>query len=261
MTDAIVLCYHAVSPTWSADLSTTPERFEQQLELLLRRGYRGVTFAQAVREPRARTIAVTFDDAYRSVRELAHPILDRLGLPATVFAPTAGVDAGRPLSWPGIAQWLGGADERELTPMSWTELRELADAGWQIGSHTVSHPHLTQLDDEALAHELSHSKTVCEERLGVPCESLAYPYGDVDARVIAATARAGYATAAALPSRLGAREPLDWPRIGIYRRDDERRFRVKVSPAVRRLRSSALWRATEIGRALAPTRRRVPARR
>ena len=250
MTDTIVLCYHAVSPTWTADLSTTPELFERQLELLVRRGYRGVTFSQAVAQPAGKTLAVTFDDAYRSVLELAQPILDRLGLPATVFAPTDGVEAGGVLSWPGIDQWLGGPHEHELAPMSWQQLRSLAEAGWEIGSHTATHPHLTSLEDAALEDELTRSKAVCEARLDAPCPTLAYPYGDVDARVVAATARAGYAAAAALPSRLGANDPLEWPRVGVYRADDERRFRAKVSPSVRRLRRSSLWSALEASRGL-----------
>jgi peptidoglycan/xylan/chitin deacetylase (PgdA/CDA1 family) len=248
VTDGIVLCYHALSQSWDADLSTTPERFERQLRLLHGRGYRGVSFDDAVRAPHERTVAVTFDDAYRSVLELARPILDRLGWPATVFAPTAGVDSGGPLSWPGIDQWLGGPHERELLPMSWRQLRELAAAGWQIGSHTVTHPHLTTLDDDALEHELARSKADCEQHLDAPCTSLAYPYGDVDPRAIDATARAGYATAAALPRRLGASHPLDWPRIGVYFGDDDRRFRLKVSPSVRRLRCSPLWRAFDAPR-------------
>lgn len=250
VTDAIVLCYHALSPTWEADLSTTPERFEEQLALLVGRGYRGVTFSEAVGAPRQRTVAVTFDDAYRSVIELARPILDRFELPATVFAPSDGVDSGGPLSWPGIEQWLGGPHERELTPLSWVQLRELAAAGWEIGSHTATHPHLTQVGDEALEDELTRSKAACERHLASPCTSLAYPYGDVDARVVAATARAGYATAAALPRRLGSRDPLDWPRIGVYWADDARRFRLKVSPALRRLRRSAAWKALDAPRRL-----------
>ncbi len=251
MTDVLVLCYHALSPTWEADLSTTPERFERQLALLAGRGYRGVRFSEAVR-PGApgRIVAITFDDAYRSVLELARPILDRFGFPASVFAPTDGVEAGGPLSWAGIDQWLGGPHERELLPMSWAELRSLADAGWEIGSHTASHPHLTQLDDATLADELTRSKAACERHLAGPCGSLAYPYGDVDARVVAAAADAGYETAAALPRRLDSRAPLDWPRVGVYRGDDERRFRMKVSPAVRRLRRSSLWSALERSRNL-----------
>jgi len=251
VTDAIVLCYHALSPTWEADLSTTPERFEAQIALLVARGYRGVTFSEAVSAaPHEKIVAVTFDDAYRSVLELARPILDRFELPATVFAPSDGVDSGGPLSWPGVDRWLGGPHEQELVPMSWEQLRALAAAGWEIGSHTATHPHLTQVGDDALADELTRSKAACERHLGSPCTSLAYPYGDVDARVVAATARAGYAAAAALPERLSSRDPLDWPRIGVYRADDDRRFRLKISPSLRRLRRSAAWKALDSPRKL-----------
>jgi peptidoglycan/xylan/chitin deacetylase (PgdA/CDA1 family) len=243
VTDTLVLCYHAVSRDWSADLSTTPERLESQIALLAKRGYRPVRFSEAVRDRAPeRTVAITFDDAYRSVLALAWPVLHRFGFPATVFAPTDGVSTGALLRWPGIDQWLGGPHEHELAPMSWVELRSLAQAGWEIGSHTVSHPHLTQLDDAALEEELVRSKAACEQGLGQPCSSLAYPYGDVNGRVIEATARAGYDVAGALPQRLGSEDPLCWPRVGIYRADDERRFRLKVSPAVRAARSSRLWR-------------------
>ncbi len=245
MTDAIVLCYHAISPTWDADLSTTPGRFVGQLDLLAARGYEGVTFSEAVRAPRRKVVAVTFDDAYRSVLELGKPILDRLGWPATVFAPTEGIDAGDLLSWSGIDRWLGGPHEHELAPMSWAQLRSLAEAGWEIGSHTATHPHLTQLDDHALQRELGDSKQACEQGMEIPCTTLAYPYGDVDARVVAAARRAGYETAASLPKLLGGRDPLDWPRVGVYFADDERRFRLKVSPFVRALRRSRIWAALD----------------
>jgi peptidoglycan/xylan/chitin deacetylase (PgdA/CDA1 family) len=237
MSDNVVLCYHALSHSWDANLSTTPERFAGQVELLLRRGYRCVPFSDAVRSAgQAKVLAITFDDAYRSVIELAYPILERLGVPATVFAPTDYIDADGSMQWSGIDHWLGGAFERELTPMSWSELRSLADAGWEIGSHSGSHPHLTQLDDASLQDELTRSKEACERNMSGTCESLAYPYGDVDSRVADAAAQAGYATAAALPRRLDSCDPLQWPRIGIYRVDDDLRFRLKVSPTVRRLR-------------------------
>jgi peptidoglycan/xylan/chitin deacetylase (PgdA/CDA1 family) len=259
MTDVIVLCYHALSPTWEAALSTTPERFERQIALLLGRGYRGVTFTEAVlgssargapdrssahpggSSSRDRSLAVTFDDAYLSVFELARPILERLGLVATVFVPTDPIETGALLSWPGTDRWLGGPHERELTPMSWEQLRQLAAAGWEIGSHTGSHPYLTQVEDGALADELARSKAACERHLDRPCTSLAYPYGDVDARVAAAAARAGYGAAASLPRRLDSHRALEWPRIGVYWADDDLRFRLKVSPVVRRLRRSGAW--------------------
>jgi peptidoglycan/xylan/chitin deacetylase (PgdA/CDA1 family) len=238
MIDVLVLCYHAVSSDWPADLSIIPERFEEQLELLVRRGYAGATFEQAVTAPRGRrTVAITFDDAYRSVLEVAFPIMQRLGLPGAVYVPTDWPGRDAPMSWPGIDQWVGGPHEHELACLSWDQLGELAEAGWEVGSHSASHPRLTRLGDEGLAVELAASRTACEEALGRPCSSIAYPYGDVDERVIAATGAAGYKYGAALPETRRRRiEPLDWPRTGIYHRDDIRRFRLKVSPLVRRLR-------------------------
>lgn len=242
MSNAIVLCYHALSPTWTADLSTTPERFERQISLLCARGYRPITFTEAAcSRPAGRTVAITFDDAYLSVLALARPILDNFAAPATVFVPTDYIGDDEPLRWPGIDRWHGGADERELRPMSWSQLQTLAQDGWEIGSHTGSHPHLTQLDDRALADELARSKAMCEAHVGASCTSLAYPYGDVDARVVAATAKAGYRAAAALPSRLDSRDPLCWPRVGVYRVDDDLRFRLKLSPAMLYLRRSRAW--------------------
>jgi peptidoglycan/xylan/chitin deacetylase (PgdA/CDA1 family) len=246
VSDVIVLCYHALSPGWRAELSTTPERFERQISLLLARGYRCVTFTEAVSwAGDGRIVAVTFDDAYRSVLELAYPILDRLQAPATVFVPTDSIGSTGPMRWPGIDRWLGGSHEPELTPMSWAELRSLEAAGWEIGSHTGSHPHLTELDDDTLRGELIRSKAACEEHLIRGCTSLAYPYGDVDPRVVAATAGAGYSAAAGLPQRLHSPDALNWPRIGIYSVDGDLRFRLKVSPAARRLRRSAAWDSLE----------------
>jgi peptidoglycan/xylan/chitin deacetylase (PgdA/CDA1 family) len=240
----LVLCYHALSDQWPADLSTTPREFTRQMELLAARGYRGTTFAEAVRaQPGDRLVAVTFDDAFRSVLDHARPVLDRLGFAASVYAVTGRSGDDRPLAWDGTDRWLGGPHEGELEPMGWDQLAELAAAGWEIGSHTATHPHLTRLGDAELDRELSVSRAVIEERLGRPCPTLAYPYGDVDERVVAAARRAGYDAAGALPSALAGADPLRWPRIGIYHADRGVRYRLKVAPAVIRLRSSAAWDA------------------
>jgi peptidoglycan/xylan/chitin deacetylase (PgdA/CDA1 family) len=243
MGDLLVLCYHAVSERWPAPLSVTPEAFERQLRLLSRRGFQGETFDRAVSHTSdARTVAVTFDDAYRSVLELARPILDDVGFPATVFVPTDYPGRpGQPMAWDGIDKWLGGPHERELRPMSWEQLGVLADAGWEIGSHTCSHPRLSSLTDEGLARELVESRSMLAERLGRPCGTLAYPYGDHDERVVEATRVAGYGAAGTLPGRLPRPRRLAWPRIGIYHGDDERRFRIKASAAVRWVRGTRLW--------------------
>lgn len=248
--DILVLCYHAVSDGWPAELAIQPARLERQLSALMRRGYRGATFTQAVTAPTpGRTLAVTFDDAYRSVLDAAFPILARLGLRATVFVPTAFVDAGRPLAWPGVDQWLGGPYEPELACMSREELRRLAGAGWEIGSHTHSHPRLSSLSHDRVVEELTSSRSFLEEALDMPCRSIAYPYGDADDGIAAAARRVGYAAAAGLEPYQSRPDPLLWPRVGIYRGNSPLWIRLKVSHFARR---AGLGRAH---RALAALRR------
>jgi peptidoglycan/xylan/chitin deacetylase (PgdA/CDA1 family) len=239
----LVLCYHGVSPDWDDALAVHPEALERQLTRLVDAGWRGITFSEAAGSISAsaggpwRRVAVTFDDAMRSVLELAAPILDRLGLPATVFAPTDHVDSGRRLDWDGVSQWLDTPHGAELDPLGWPELTGLADRGWEIGSHTCSHPRLTQLGDDALADELARSRQRCEAALGRPCPTIAYPYGDLDERVARAAGAAGYSAGAALSRSLADLGPLRVPRTGIYRADTPWRFRVKVSAPVRLLRT------------------------
>ena len=227
MPDTLVLGYHAISAQWPCTLAVSPQALEQQLERLVRRGYRGVTLTDLVTGRHAdRVVVVTFDDAYRSVLKLALPILERLGLPGTVFAPTGHMD-GTPMSWPGIDGWLDTEHREELTGCTWDELSVLAQAGWEIGSHTRSHARLPTLDDDVLADELGRSRQECEQRLGTPCLTIAYPYGASDARVAAAARAAGYvATVGGPPSPGGLPHPL---RADIYRKDDAWRVALKTS--------------------------------
>src|SRR3954466_11646194 len=152
MSRPLVLAYHAVSETWPADLSVTPERLDAQLRLLTRHGYRGATmYDGASRAAGGKTVAVTFDDGFRSVATLALPILRRYGIPGTIFLPTDYIGTEEPMRWPGIDQRSGGRHEAEALPMSWAEVATLVDAGWEVGSHTRSHPRLTELGDASLA--------------------------------------------------------------------------------------------------------------
>ncbi len=223
--DLVVLCYHGVSETWPDDTAVTPEAFAAQVRLFAERGYRGATFTEAVgKVPPGKTVVVTFDDAATSVLRHAKPVLDELGLPGTVFVPTDYPDSGRPMSWAGLDIWVGGEWEPELECMGWGQLRELADAGWEIGSHTCSHPRLEELEPADLERQLRESKRFCEEAMGRPCTSIAYPYGNGDPGVAAATGAAGYLAAATVPRQSASPSPLLWPRVGAYRGDDARRL-------------------------------------
>ncbi len=97
-------------------------------------------------------------------------------------------------------------DAQEM--LSWDEVRALANAGFDIGSHTVSHPILSRLSPDDLRTELRDSRTVIQERTGSRCTSLAYPGGrlrDVTEAVLEATADAGYAFAFTVSDRWYAR--------------------------------------------------------
>ena len=85
--------------------------------------------------------------------------------------------------------------------MSWDELGELASEGWEIGSHTRTHPRLPRLDGDALREELARiAGRVLQEGPCGRCRSIAYPYGDCSATVVRAAREAGYVGAVRWPA-------------------------------------------------------------
>ena len=234
----LVLCYHAVSDSWPDRLTVGPEMLERQLRSLLRRRYRPAG-ADSVLGGSGKLLHVTFDDAYRSVAK-AMPVLERLRVPATVFACTSFADDGRVLDVPELALEAAKYPD-ELATMSWDELESLVERGIEVGSHTVTHAHLTRLSDADLKKELQESRERLEARLGRPCRYLAYPYGEEDARVRASARAAGYVAAFGLP---GSEKPVDRysvPRIGVWRSDNLLRFTIKTVTLTRRLARAAPW--------------------
>ncbi len=248
MKEILALCYHGVSPTWPAATSVRPQDFERQLADLIGRGYRGMTFSEALTAPAAeRVLVVTFDDAHRSVLKLAAPAMASLGIPGTVFVPTDYPASGRVMGWDGYDIWLGTEHEHELRCMSWEELGGLVAEGWEVGSHTRSHPRLPRLGEDEIAAELGGSRQECEERLGFPCRSVAYPYGEYDDRVVRAAREAGYSFGASVPRRATTSLPLAWPRVGVYHGESARRVRWRarsrrLAPATTMRAASALRR-------------------
>jgi peptidoglycan/xylan/chitin deacetylase (PgdA/CDA1 family) len=230
----LVLCYHAVSDGWTDPLAVTPAALEAQVRDLLRRGFRPVS-AEATLDNAARTLHVTFDDAYRNVASVL-PTLARLGVPVTVFACSRYADRGDPLDVPELRGRADGAPGA-LDTMSWEALREWAERGVTIGSHTCSHPHLPLLDDFELRRELTESKERVEDEIGGPCTTLAYPYGEEDERVRANARHAGYTVGFSLRGENRALDPYAVPRVDVYRPDGKLRFAAKTSvlraPAVK----------------------------
>lgn len=77
-------------------------------------------------------------------------------------------------------------------PLNWAQVREMAAGGMEFGSHTVSHPLLTQVTPALLDAELAESKQELERQLGRPCNAVSYPDGAVNPAVMRAAADAGY---------------------------------------------------------------------
>ena len=91
---------------------------------------------------------------------------------------------------------VASTDRVHSAPMNWDQVREMSRAGMEFGSHSVTHPVLARVDDDAeLRFELEESRAAIERETGAPVLSLAYPVGGrdaVDARVLEAVAAAGY---------------------------------------------------------------------
>jgi peptidoglycan/xylan/chitin deacetylase (PgdA/CDA1 family) len=190
----LILLYHHIAPEediprvavrlkdegWKFNYS--PSVLDFQLRELLRRGYRFVSLGQLVDEIRATgkeqsdAVAITFDDGWIDNYRFAFPLLQRLRIPATFFVTTIG--------------W--GLDPAR---MNCAQLRELAEQGMTIGSHTRTHPDLTRIPETAAREEIAGSKADIERVLGVAVEFLAYPGGAFNTTVADLAREAGYRAA------------------------------------------------------------------
>lgn len=201
-----ILMYHVISapPAGVANAELWVDRhvFAEQMQALRQAGYEAVTLRQAYDGWRRgaplpkRPVVISFDDGYLSHYTHAKPVLRRLG-------------------WPGVLN----LELKALGPGGLTvkQVRALLAAGWELDSHTLTHPDLTTLDDAALRHELVESRRSLRRRFGVPVDFLAYPAGRFDARVAAAVRAAGYRGATTTVEGVARRsdDPFTLPRVRV----------------------------------------------
>jgi peptidoglycan/xylan/chitin deacetylase (PgdA/CDA1 family) len=150
--------------------------FRLQMKLLQKEGWKGVSVGDAIASFSPKTVAITFDDGAETDLLLAAPILREYGFGATFYV-TAG--------WSGQPGYL-----------SPSQLRELSEFGFEIGSHSMTHAYLTDLDDAALRREIVDSKLRLEQMVGKPIEHFSCPGGRYDSRVVQMAHEAGYRTLA-----------------------------------------------------------------
>ena len=301
-----ILTYHRVFnvadeakfPFDPALISASTTDFRDQIEYVAR-NFSPITFTDVVaaldhHKPLPhRAIVVTFDDGYADIYVHAFPILQRFGVPATVFLSTGYVGT-REVFWfdrvsnllfhaaPGTLQlpglinsitlsdvtsrrrateeileylkgipdalrrekieWLdatlGNAPHPEDSGLSetltWAQVGEMSRNGIEFGSHAVSHPILTKLDDEALQFELVESRACIERQLGKVADVIAYPEGGpnaFDARVISAVKSAGYQLAMSYipgPNLLDRVNRFAMPRLQVERSTTTAWFRAML---------------------------------
>ena len=230
---ATFLCYHSVAAEGPRYLTVSAELFERQLAELRRRhiGSGDLRSLRRVAEGGRikRSVFLTFDDGFRNNYDTALPLLREYGFAAFVFVLPPLVDRGAPLDWPEVADDLRRypATMRSVT---WAMLGEMKEGGFEVGSHTLSHPHLSELSRDAMREELWDSRAAIMEKLG-SCDTLAYPFGDWSPEVAVAARECGYRFAFSLPTKFGQRaaSPYSIPRINVDYRDKKRRFGVKLS--------------------------------
>lgn len=195
----MILCYHGVTERAARDpkdvwgLHVRQDRFVQQLEFL-NRNYRVLSLREYVDLRRSGkplpdySVVLTFDDGYRNFLSAAAPRLLAAKIPACTFVITDRVSETNSKSH----DWSDGDDE---TYLSWPEILELKENGFDFGSHTCSHPELPRLSENRVSEELSRSRQQLVRKLEMDGVSLAYPFGLFDDHVASQTEAAGYACA------------------------------------------------------------------
>jgi peptidoglycan/xylan/chitin deacetylase (PgdA/CDA1 family) len=218
----VVLMYHSVSPDTEDPYQVTvsPHRFEQQLRWLDRRGLRGVSMATLLaaraRNCDAGLVGLTFDDGYDDFLRYALPALLRRGFTATAF-----VIAGR---LGGVNAWDAQGPRKPL--MTAAQVREVAAAGIEVGSHGLRHVTLSAITGLALLREQLLSRQILQDITGSSVGGFCYPYGHLNRRVRDGVQEAGYDYGCAIwRGELTGRHAL--PRVYVGEADGPAKLRAK----------------------------------
>jgi peptidoglycan/xylan/chitin deacetylase (PgdA/CDA1 family) len=223
-----ILCYHSIHPT-KVFASADPALFEQHLAWfeehcdVISLG-KAMERCHGVASERP-AIVITFDDGYRDNYDYVFPLLTKYRFPATFFITTGLVE--RRAEVMQAFQRMRKCGRADVEPMRWSQILEMQDAGFEFGSHTVSHANLFCLGDERARTELRQSKDVLQQKLAKNIDKIAYPFGKpgrhLTERTVALASDVGYTTGTAVLFR-AVREsdsPLKLPRFFVTRDSTE----------------------------------------
>jgi len=184
-----VLAYYSFSKNKPSKISITQGDFKAQMKYLKENNYHVITLDQLLdfldykEQIPEKSVVITFDDGWSSVYDFAFPILKKYGFPATIFIYTDFIGGGK--------------------AMSWKQIKELSEAGFDIQCQTKTHRNLTVPKKnesfkeyfKSLEMEISYPKKLFKKKLNKECECLAYPYGITNNLVIAMLKKHGYRAA------------------------------------------------------------------
>ena len=178
----MILAYHAIEDGPSP-LFLAPGLFRRHVETIAGSPAVVVTLDEVLAgDLPERWVALTFDDAYASVARNAAPVLADAGMTAAVFCVASRI--GGDNRWPGQP---ASVPSRPLA--SAEQLRELAAAGWTIGSHGMEHARLS--GTAALEREIVDSRALIADATGTGVDWFAYPYGTLGGRDLVASTYRG----------------------------------------------------------------------
>ncbi len=189
-----ILMYHRISKSANEQRYTvTPSKFEQQMKFLDTKGYNVISLDSLsdaidgiVTLPR-NSVVITFDDGFQETFDYACPVLKRLRFTATFFLVTKLMGKTN--------EWMPQHRGIRLPLMRWTDARWLLAEGFEVGSHTATHPVLPEINPAAARQEIEESKRELEDQLGMAIRFFAYPYGRLDRTVQDLVRESGYAAA------------------------------------------------------------------
>ena len=231
MSRFVILMYHMIAePQTVADTrqACPPKLFEKHLKLLLREGYIPISIDQVEKYYSEKiplpdkAVLITLDDGFEDNYLNALPLFQHYNIPAVIYLATGLIGQTN--------KWMSTPTYSRRKMLTWSQIKEMSSYGIHFGSHTVTHPKLTELDDDRVSYELTESKQIIEDQLGLECRHFAYPYGLLTEKTRDLVQQAGFKTACATRSGFNnaERDPLMLHRIDVYGNNSTWELKQKV---------------------------------